>query len=460
MKTLKRLGGALIALLALTVMLTGTALAAEPAQKGIGVQLNGESLTFTDAVPEITGDRTFVPFRAVLEAMGAKVDYDPQTRTVSAQRDGVTVTMVPGRKELNVTEDGQTRAVEMDVAPYIKESNGRTYLPIRYAAEVLGYTVGWDGVSRTVIIVDVDALFGDATFGLMDNFAAYCDKQKAAENMTVTGSLNLDMTDKTGKLGSEPIKIGGSIDGVIGNKGAQLTGRLDLSGLDGLAGMSGGTPMEQAMIKAMLEALSDMTAELRLDLEKGMLYLSLPAELTGKENTWYSVDFAAYQAELLSALDMSRIAQLEGAGVRDSLVWVMENMPLDDADASYAALSEMARLYTGMLSDQAFTQKGGDYVAHIVLEDILTTDITLTKRGADIVAVDLVMTASADGDGVRMTMKVTEHAAPDKVTVDMDIAAEDADTAAVRLTMNLSCVPTQKAPLVTPPDGVEITPMA
>ncbi|MBR6258802.1 MAG: hypothetical protein IKR21_01145 [Oscillospiraceae bacterium] len=30
--------------------------------------------------------------------------------------------------------------------------NDRTYAPVRYLAEYFGYTVEWDGASRTVII--------------------------------------------------------------------------------------------------------------------------------------------------------------------------------------------------------------------------------------------------------------------------------------------------------------------
>ena len=43
-----------------------------PAPSGIAVQLNGEALTFTDAVPVAQDGRTFLPFRAVFEAMGAE----------------------------------------------------------------------------------------------------------------------------------------------------------------------------------------------------------------------------------------------------------------------------------------------------------------------------------------------------------------------------------------------------
>ena len=84
MKAWKRLSGALITLLVLTVMLTGTALAAEPGD--VSVQLNGKALAFTDAAPEITNGRTFLPFRAVLEAIGAEVGYDGAASTITIQR--------------------------------------------------------------------------------------------------------------------------------------------------------------------------------------------------------------------------------------------------------------------------------------------------------------------------------------------------------------------------------------
>lgn len=368
MRFWKRFGGTLIALLALAVMLTGTVMAAEPAQKGIEVQLNGKNLAFTDAVSEITG-------------------------------------------------------------------------------------------SRAVIIADMDALFGDATFKLLDSFAAYSEKQNALNNAAVSGKLDIEVADRTGKLGSGSVKLGASMEGVVGNKGAQLTGKVDLSGLAEALGASGGSPMEQAMITAMLESLSGMTAELRIDLDEGMLYFLLPTELTGEENTWCSLDFGAYQAELLGAMNVSQMAQLEGAGVQESLVWVMKNMPLDDVDASYAVLSELAGLYVDMLSDQAFAKSGNTCSAKTVLEDIVNLEVTLTRRGQDIVAMDIVMTASIEEDGTKMTMTMTEKAAPDKVTANISMTMEDGEMS-VKLSMAMTCVPTRKAPEVAPTAGAWVVPMA
>jgi N-acetylmuramoyl-L-alanine amidase len=48
-----------------------------------------------------------------------------------------------------ITTNGKT--TQMDSAPLIE--NGRTYLPARYIAEALGYTVQWNAAGQTVNIV-------------------------------------------------------------------------------------------------------------------------------------------------------------------------------------------------------------------------------------------------------------------------------------------------------------------
>ena len=104
------LGAALV----LTAALTGSAMAAE-APAGISVQLDGKNLTFTDAVPQARDNRTFLPFRAVFEAMGAVVTNDGNV--ITATRDGKTLTMTVGSTAATVEENGTTTAITMDVAP-------------------------------------------------------------------------------------------------------------------------------------------------------------------------------------------------------------------------------------------------------------------------------------------------------------------------------------------------------
>ena len=61
--------------------------AARETSAGNGVvemQINGEYIDFTGAEPEIVGGRTMVPMRGVLDALGAQVDYDHPSKTVTA----------------------------------------------------------------------------------------------------------------------------------------------------------------------------------------------------------------------------------------------------------------------------------------------------------------------------------------------------------------------------------------
>ena len=66
----------------------------------ISVQLDGQALTFTDAVPQVVDQRTFLPFRAVFEAMGAEVSNADST--ITAVRGDTTLTMKLGETAATV----------------------------------------------------------------------------------------------------------------------------------------------------------------------------------------------------------------------------------------------------------------------------------------------------------------------------------------------------------------------
>jgi|GEM_PF-5621024 len=97
-------------------------------------------VAFGDAVPFIDGaNRTLVPLRAIAEGLGAEVDWDNNTRTVSITRDGQTALVTIDTPLPN----GMGTAVIQ---------NDRTFVPIRYVSEVLGTEVRWDESTRAVYI--------------------------------------------------------------------------------------------------------------------------------------------------------------------------------------------------------------------------------------------------------------------------------------------------------------------
>lgn len=115
------------------------------ANDNIKVTVNGEYVTF-DQSPIIENDRTLVPFRAIFEKLGAKVDWDNDTRTVTAVKDGTTITLKIGEKAININGENK----ELDAASQIV--NDRTLVPVRAISEALGCKVEWDGETKTVII--------------------------------------------------------------------------------------------------------------------------------------------------------------------------------------------------------------------------------------------------------------------------------------------------------------------
>ncbi len=114
-------------------------------QPEIKVIINGETKSFP-VKPYIAGGRTMVPLRGVFESLGANVEWDAGTRTVTAKKSDITVKLRIGNKAASV--NGKTVAI--DQAPVIK--NGYTFVPLRFVSEALGATVNWDPVGYKVTI--------------------------------------------------------------------------------------------------------------------------------------------------------------------------------------------------------------------------------------------------------------------------------------------------------------------
>ena len=73
----KRIISALLAITA-AVMSFGTVMADD----AITVLVNDKQVQFEDVAPFIENEHTLVPFRAIFEALGSKVQWDGETRTV------------------------------------------------------------------------------------------------------------------------------------------------------------------------------------------------------------------------------------------------------------------------------------------------------------------------------------------------------------------------------------------
>ena len=107
--------------------------------------MDGKTLSF-DVPPQVVNSRTLVPLREIFEKMGASIEWDGDTRTVTATKGGTVVVLAIGSN--SPTINGQ--AVTIDQPGIIVD--GRTLAPVRFVAEAFGGTVSWDGDTRTASI--------------------------------------------------------------------------------------------------------------------------------------------------------------------------------------------------------------------------------------------------------------------------------------------------------------------
>ena len=109
------------------------------------VEINGERVK-SDIPAIIKNNRVLIPMRAIFEKFGAEVDWNGETRTVTAAAGDKMIVMQIGEEEIGV--NGEIK--EIDVAPQMLMN--RTIVPARAVSESLGATVEWDEARQTVVI--------------------------------------------------------------------------------------------------------------------------------------------------------------------------------------------------------------------------------------------------------------------------------------------------------------------
>ena len=113
--------------------------------KDIDVSIN-EKFLFFDQEPIIENGRTLVPLRIIFEELGAEVEWDGNTRTVTAKKGNIMIS-------LRIDDDTMYKndsTITLDVPATIK--NGRTLVPVRAVSEAFDCIVEWNADMRTVII--------------------------------------------------------------------------------------------------------------------------------------------------------------------------------------------------------------------------------------------------------------------------------------------------------------------
>ncbi len=125
----------------LALLCSSVVFAAEPIQ----VVIDGTPVVF-DQQPMVIDDRTMVPLRGIFEAMGAKVDWEQESKTIIAQKNEDVIMLRVGSKLLYRNDE----AISLDVSPVIR--GDRVLIPARAVAEAFGAEVLWKAEERKVVV--------------------------------------------------------------------------------------------------------------------------------------------------------------------------------------------------------------------------------------------------------------------------------------------------------------------
>lgn len=152
----------------------------------VNYSINGEAKKM-DAKPFIKNDRTLVPLRFIVEAIGGEVNWDNDNRLVTVISKGKTIELPIDSKTIKI--DGKD--VNIDQAAIIK--GDRTFVPIRFIAENLDMVVNYINDTREIEI----SSFEDKKLENNVDMTQALDEKNAATNNSQKGKNNTKNTNNS-----------------------------------------------------------------------------------------------------------------------------------------------------------------------------------------------------------------------------------------------------------------------
>lgn len=166
-------------LLAGLTLIGGKKIQAADAPKPINVFLDDQKVEFTiDPINEM--GTTLVQMRPLFEALGMEVTWEASTRTVFAEKEGFSLTLILDSSSAVVNGS------QMKLDRPATTVNSHTIVPLRFVSESTGALVHWNGVDREIIIVTEAYVLSlgttlDQVKVLLDEAQKEIDERHAAE---------------------------------------------------------------------------------------------------------------------------------------------------------------------------------------------------------------------------------------------------------------------------------------
>ena len=267
-----------------------------PFPEGVNVSVNGTYLSLDGVAPLKRAGRTMVPVLAFFAEQGAAVVCTADGVITATLEDGAVLTLTLDSTVMTVRDPaGQTRQVEMDVAPYVDGETGHTYIPVRFAAEAMGYDVEWDGDYQVAMLTNWDALIAqlDSHYTVLNEILAASynvyDVEKnysIRETMKMAGTLYGEDHNDTATIS---MSVSALASGDLGRMSMDLSGKVDLGGLEDTL-----FPNLDQETRGILAAISNMKLSAIMDLEQGDMYMKLAgleqvSQGMVEDDVWYYV---------------------------------------------------------------------------------------------------------------------------------------------------------------------------
>lgn len=155
-----------------------------------------------DTAPIIQNGRTIVPIRAVVENMGGSVEWDNESQTISIYRDDNIVELKINSERAYVNGEEYT----LDAVPVI--INSRTFLPVRFVSEGLGFDVEWNEslqqititAQNTVTEETTEEVTEETTNETADGENTVSEAEDKEEDNMIDINLNINGKDFSAKL--------------------------------------------------------------------------------------------------------------------------------------------------------------------------------------------------------------------------------------------------------------------
>ena len=189
---MKKLLGLALAL----AMIPGLAFAAEP----ITLYINGIDARDYKEQPILRDNRLFLPVRSVTEAMGYKVDWKGESKTVTVGD----VEMVVGEKDYVARSEKMT----MEAAPFIERD--RTYVPLGLLTEGMKLPATWDEKHRAAVVGEYKGAptftpnetvtYGNITFSLPKDWEKQLTITYAYDRVAFYDKMNHEVQDGYGVI--------------------------------------------------------------------------------------------------------------------------------------------------------------------------------------------------------------------------------------------------------------------